>query len=65
MSAPEDRLVGDEEAEDLQSLAVAVLTEQHHFDRIAWRFALGTMALVRDRRASQELAAGKRREGDD
>jgi hypothetical protein len=57
MSAPEDRLIDDAEVEDLQRLAVAVLTQHQHFDRVAWQFALGMLALIRDRRARQELAA--------
>jgi hypothetical protein len=65
MSAPEDRLIGDEAVDDLQRHAVAVLTQHQHFDRVTWQFALGMMALIRDRGARQELAAGKQRKGDD
>ncbi len=63
MSAPENRLIGDGEVERLRLDAVAVLIQHQHFDPVVQQLAIGTLALIRDRAARQELASLSRREG--
>jgi hypothetical protein len=60
MSAPEDRLIGDEELERLQRDAEDVFTK--HSEPVARQLALGALALIRDRTARQELTAIRGRE---
>jgi hypothetical protein len=56
MSAPEDRLVEDQETEMLQHQALAVLSQHQQFSLIRLQIAFGVLALIRDREARQELA---------
>ncbi len=60
MSAPEDRLVGECEAEQLQRDAVAILSVHPHLNPAAHRLSLAVLALIRDRSARLELSAALR-----
>jgi hypothetical protein len=55
MSAPENRLVDDQEIEPLQSQAITVLSQHQQFSLTTRQFAFGMLGLIRDREARQEL----------
>lgn len=62
MSAPQDRLLGDEAAERFQLEALAVLSAPLIYG-LAESLAIGVVALTRDRDARIELARTSQLEG--
>ncbi len=60
MSAPEDRLIGDGEADSMEREALLVLAQYQHRNRLTQQLAQSTLVLLRDRSARQELAAVQR-----
>ena len=57
MSAPQDRLLADETAEQLHSEARELLQNRHNLPRFGQAMALAIIALAIDREARIELAA--------
>jgi len=61
VSAPEDRLLSDWEADQVHAKAVAALTTWPHTDPLVQYLGLALLAFTRDRTARQELAYCKRK----
>jgi len=57
MSAPWERLLKDDEVEDLYQLARQVVLHQHRYEPLTASLAQGVLALIRDRQALEEIHA--------